>query len=61
VLPVALLAVVLAAVALARRHEMRGQAWWALWLGIAATACCGVWALWILAQLGDPAPLVTLP
>ncbi|WOF22218.1 hypothetical protein N8K70_12605 [Microbacterium betulae] len=60
VAPLALIAALLAVIALARRHAQRVLAWWGLGLAVAAVLFCGVWALWIVGQLGE-APALELP
>lgn len=60
VAPLALIAVVLALIALICRHADRALAWWGFGFGVVAIASCGVWALWILGQLGE-APVIELP
>lgn len=60
VAPLALIAVLFAVIALLRRHPQRVLAWWGLGFAVAAVLFCGVWALWIVGQLGD-APTLELP
>ncbi|MDN3311577.1 hypothetical protein QWJ90_11605 [Microbacterium oryzae] len=60
VAPLALAAVVLAVIALMRGHADRSMAWWGFGLGIAALVGCSVWAVWILAQLGET-PVLAVP
>lgn len=50
-LPASLLGVVLGAIALFRRWEVRSLAGWGVGLGLAGAMSAGFWILWILDQL----------